>query len=153
MQAVAAEEHVRDAADPGDLELHGGLEHADVARGHQHGLARWQVVGGDPAAELDPGPAIAVQLLQDEAVTAIQAGPEALLQGHAHTDARRTGQPAVPVHHVRVPAGDVDRHDVTGNLGREGDRARPLVLGEEQAAAADHSLQAAHEPAAATTLA
>jgi len=58
----------------------------------------------------------------------------------------------VAVHEERLAGGDVDRHDVAGQLGRERDHAGAgdrLVVGEEQAAAAQDALEAAHEAAAA----
>jgi hypothetical protein len=41
--------------------------------------------------QLDPGPALAFELLQDEPVTAPQAAAETLLQPDAGRDARRAG--------------------------------------------------------------
>ena len=91
---------------------------------NQERLAGRQVIGRELAGQLDPGGALAFQLLQDEAVAAPHAAAERLLQPHAGDDARRSAQPAVPVHEVGLAGVNVHRHDVAGHLGREGDLAR-----------------------------
>ncbi len=153
VESVAAEHHVRDARYAGDLELDGALEHPDVAGVHQQRLPERKFVASQLAGELDPRPALALELLQDESVTTPQATAEALLQADAGHDPGCAAEPAVPVHEVDVTALDVHRHDVAWHLGRECDRARAPVAGQEEAAAANHALETLHEPAAATAAA
>ena len=73
VEPVAAEEHVGDAGHLGDLELDRALEHPDMTRVDEQRLPRRKLVAGQFAGQLDPGPALARQLLQDESVAAKQA--------------------------------------------------------------------------------
>src|SRR5260221_7199562 len=78
---LAAEEHVRDALDPGDAELHGRLEHRHVPRLDAHRLAWFQTVLDGVAIELGEDHARTGHLLKDEALAAHEAGAELLGEG------------------------------------------------------------------------
>ena len=77
MVPVVAQVPVVDPREPDDRERDGVVEQADVAGVDEQRLPRGQLVGDDLARELDPGLALALQLLEDEALPAPQAPPEA----------------------------------------------------------------------------
>ena len=92
--AVTAEGDVLDAREPGDGEAHPVLEQPDVTGVHQQRLPGGQFVGGDLARQLDPGPALALEPLEDEPVPAVQTAPERLLQARRWARSRRSRTPS-----------------------------------------------------------
>src|ERR1700687_1987990 len=93
--AVTAKKHVANALDARDLKTNARLEHPAMSGVDSHGFFRPQIVGHDLAVELDPCLACTSQPLQQEAVTAKNAGAERLLKSHAEADPeRRTQKPS-----------------------------------------------------------
>src|SRR5216684_7886077 len=85
-EAAAAEERVLDSGHGRDVELHGFLVHADVARVHAQGVARLQVVGHHLAVQLDPGLALSLETLHAEARAAKNARAQPLLEADRKLD-------------------------------------------------------------------
>src|SRR4029079_5609499 len=99
------------------------LEHPDMAGVDAEQLAWRQVEHANLAVEFHPRLTRPAQLLQDEALTAEDAGPELLLEADRELDALgRTQEPAALDH--QLPARrHLHRQDLTGHLGRERDRS------------------------------
>ena len=72
--SVAAEDHVLDAGNGGDLEGDAGLKGADVARMDAQSFAGLQIADDESSGEFEPGGALSGGLLQKEAVAAENSG-------------------------------------------------------------------------------
>src|ERR1700757_2773043 len=86
--SVAAEDHVADAGDAGDLEGDAGRKGSDVSRMHPQHLAGREVFGDNFARKLDPRDALAGDVLQEESVAAEDARAERLLEANSDVDLR-----------------------------------------------------------------
>ena len=107
------------------------------------------------AGELEPRGALAADLLQEEAVAAEDARAEGLLEADAELDAGGGAEEAVAVDEVLVARADLDRDDVAGDAGGEGDLAGcadGAVLGHEERAAAGDALDRSEEATTASML-
>ncbi len=82
-EAVAAEDHVLDAGDAGDLEGDAALKCSDVAGVDAEGFAGGEIFGDDFAGEFEPGGAYATDFLEQEAVSAEDTCAERLLEADA----------------------------------------------------------------------
>src|SRR5579862_3133782 len=143
-EAIATEDHVAQAADHGDLKRDAALECADVSGVDEKCFAGTEIAHNQLAGELQPGGALAADLLQQEAGAAENARAEGLLESDADADARGGAEESVTMDHVFVAGGDFDRDDVAGHMGGKGQlagAAEGAVLGHEEAAAADNPLQ------------
>ncbi len=153
--SVAAEDHVLDAADGGDLEVDAGLECADVAGVYLEDFAGGEVLDDDFAGEFEPEGADAGDLLEEESVAAEDACAEGLLEADGELDLVRGAEEAVAVDEDFVAGADFDGDDVAGDAGGEGDFAggtEGAVLGHEEGAAGGDALECAEESAAAAEL-
>src|SRR6202012_2401061 len=150
--AVPTEEHIADALNARDVEADARLECADMTGMYSQRLAGLQVTHDDLAAQLQPRGAISVELLQQKSVTAEDARAERLLKADAQLNLRRGAEEAMTVNQELMPRTDLNRQNVSGNLGREADLAGITlrgVLRHEEAVAAHYALERAKEPAAA----
>lgn len=105
----------------------------------------------DFAGELEPGDSLAGDLLEEEAVAAEDSGSERLLEAYAEDDARGGAEEAVAMHEVIVTSTDLDRNDVAGDAGGEGDgsgRSVSAVLGHEESSTACDTLEDPEETTA-----
>src|SRR5581483_536218 len=91
-QPFAAEQHRFQVARPLDVELDVLRERDDAAGVHAQPLAVVQLALDDAAAGVDEGHAVALELLQDEAFAAEEAGAEPLLEGDADPGAEGGAQ-------------------------------------------------------------
>ena len=80
---VAPEVAVGCPLDTHHLESHGRVEHADVPGVHPQRLARGQLIADQLAGQFDPGPALAADALQQEALAREDACAEGLLEAGA----------------------------------------------------------------------
>src|SRR5690606_22847100 len=154
---LAAEQHALDATDRTHVHLHAG-----VVADHAAGIDIDAFAGGKLAlhhatAGMDEHPAVAFQLLHDEALAAEQAGEDPPLEVDADLHAARAGQEAVLLaddlaavfvqlhrqHRARVRRGEGDLGLAAAGVGEHRG---------EQALAGDHALsgrqQLVHEAAA-----
>jgi hypothetical protein len=141
-QAVAAEQHVLEAAHRGDLEIYAFVKHSNMAGMHAQHLTGSQVVGDDFAAKFDPGAAGAGQALQQEAIAAENARTERLLKAGGQAHPFGGANEAVLVDQVAAAGLHLDFSHLAGDFCREGDHAglrRRTVFGHEQAAAGKRS--------------
>src|SRR5690606_2609478 len=151
-----AEQHALDAADRTHVHAHAGVV-ADHAAGiHVDALARAQFALDHAAASVDEHPAVAFELLHDEALAAEQAGEDAALEVHPDLHAARAGEETVLLaddaaavlvqlhrqHRARIGRGEGDPGLARAGMGEHGG---------EQALAGDHALagrqQLVHEAA------
>src|SRR5580704_18206988 len=112
---VTAKKHVANALDARDLKTNTRLEHADVSGVDSHGFFRPQIVGHHLAVELDPCLAGTSQPLQQEAVTANNAGAERLLKSQTEVDSRRRTQKPMTMDHVSLPGSNLNWQNMTGH--------------------------------------
>src|SRR5215813_9263291 len=111
-------------------------------------FSRLQVADDEFAGEFEPGGALSAEVLEQEAAAAEDARAERLLEAYGNLNLRRGAQKALAMNHVLVPGRDLNRHDVSGQLGRErhlARRADGAVFGHENGAAAGHALQNAEQ--------
>src|ERR1700730_1814421 len=95
--AVTTEKGVLDAGDRGDVELHGLLVHANVARVYAQRVACRQVVNDHLAVKLHPRLTLALEALHPETGSAEDAGAEPLLESDRELHADRCAHEAVPM--------------------------------------------------------
>ena len=153
--SIAAEDHVLNSRNLGDLEAHGGLKCSHMARMHPKCLAGCQLLDDQLAAELQPGCSLAAHLLQHEPCAAKDACAQRLLEAYADCDLRGGAQKPVPVNHVLRALPQLHWNNVSRYLGGEGDLAAGLngaVFGHEEAAAAGHPLERTENSAASAHL-
>src|SRR5580658_97783 len=153
--SVAAEDHVLDAGDGGDLKCDAGLECADVAGMDAQGFAGLQVADNEFAREFEPGSALSADLLQQEAVAAENSGAQGLLEADADLNLRRGAEEALTVNHVFVAGRDFDGHDVAGEF--RGERefagvADGAIFGHKNGATAGYALEHSEDASAAAEL-
>ena len=86
-QPLAAEQSVRKAADELDVVRDSGPETYDTPRVHSQRLTGHQVFFNDGAPSVHEGHPITLQALQDEALTAEEAGTDLLREGDFDFDA------------------------------------------------------------------
>src|SRR6516225_8086938 len=91
--------------------------------------SRCEVVADHLAGQLDPGPALTADALQDEVLAREDPGGEGLLEPCGDLDARCAGQEPVPVHQVLGAGADLGPHDAARQLGRERDGPRRVLRG------------------------
>ena len=120
---IAAEDHVFDAGNHGDLEADRRLERAYVAGMHAQHFAGREVLLDELAGELEPRRAHAANALQQESIAAKDARAERLLKSQRDGDLRRGAQKAVPVHQILLPLAELDGHNVAGDFGGKRHRA------------------------------
>ena len=152
---VTAEEHVLDARDRGDLEVHIRVEGADVAGMDTQDLSGLKIFDHQLTRKLQPGRALTAHTLQDEAAATKDTGTQRLLEADAELYLRGRTEEAVPMDQVLVTGRNLHRNDVSRNLGRKSHLARIVegpVLGHEERSAAGHTLDRAEETAAASEL-
>src|SRR6185312_7391736 len=140
--SVAAEDHVADARNAGDLEGDVGMESADVAGMNAEGFSGGEVLGDNFAGEFEPCSSLAGDALEDESVAAEDTGAEGLLEADAESDLGCAAEEAVAMEH-EVAGAQVNRNDVAGDAGSEGELAGGSdgsVFGHEKASAASDSL-------------
>jgi hypothetical protein len=114
---------------------------------HAQRLTGLEVVHDHLAVELDPGVRAPGELLQDESLAAEDAGTEPLLEPHRQLDSRCAAEEAVPLGEEPRALPHLDRQDLSGELGGEGDHAGGSlgqVFGHEDPAAGDAELQHPH---------
>ena len=87
--AVAAKDHVFEAADEGDLEADAGMEGPNMAGVYAEHFAGLEVFDDDFAGELEPCRAYSADALEEEAVAAEDASTERLLKADAELDLLR----------------------------------------------------------------
>jgi len=153
--SVAAEDEIAKSGDALDLEGDVGVEGADVAGVDAKGLAGSEVLDDDFAGEFEPGHSFAVDLLEEEAIAAEDAGAEGLLEADAERDARGGAEEAMAMDHVLVTTSDLDGDDVSGNSGGEGYCARGsggAVLGHEEGSATGDAFERTQKAAATGVL-
>ena len=151
--AVLAEHAVRDAGKSCRLEAHGRVEGPDMTGVDAQALAGGELVGRDLSGELDPGRAVALEALEEEALPTEDGAAEGLLHGDGRRDVRRPAQPAVAMDYVLRSRCDLDGEDPPGKLGCKDQHAwaaRRLVAGEEDSCSGGDPLQSGHEAALAT---
>ena len=115
---------------------------------HAQGVARLQVVDHHLAMQLDPRPALSLQALHTKAGASEDARTQSLLKADRKLDADGGAHEPVPVNHVALVGGDLERQDLPGQLGRKRKQARPTncgVLGHEQRAARHGAAERAEE--------
>ena len=98
--------------------------------------------------QLDPRPALSLQALHTKAGASEDARTQSLLKADRKLDADRGAHEPVPVNHVALVGGDLERQNLPRQLGCERQQARPTdcrVLGHEQRAARDGAAQRAEE--------
>src|SRR5204863_9151118 len=99
---------------------------------------------------LPEGAALAPEVLHPKAGAAEDAGAQALLETDSELDARQGALEAVAVDHVAGAGADLERQDLAGQLGGEGDQALASlgpVLGHEDGAARHGAAEDAEEAA------
>src|SRR5262249_54466817 len=105
--------------------------------------------------ELDPGDTDTADVLEDEAVTAEDAGAKRLLESDTEGDLRCAAKESVAVNHELAAGADLDGKDVARDAGCEGDFSGASggpVLGHEEAATADDTANGAEEASPARHL-
>lgn len=120
---------------PCHLELNRLSERANVARVNQQLLALGELIVDHLAPEFDPCRTMSFEPLEDEPLLPEERPTERLLEGHGSDDIARPTDPAIAMHEVGLPLRDLERNDVTGELGTEGDEsrsARGLEVREQQ---------------------
>jgi hypothetical protein len=123
-----------------------------VAGMHAQRPALGKIKSDHVASQLDPGPALAADALQHEALAGEDARSEGLLEARGDPDAGGACQKAAPVHQVLPAGSDLDRQDAAGKLRRERDSPRLAVrrvTAEQQRRSGDFAHQRAHHPLAA----
>ncbi len=124
---------------------------------HAQELARLEVVGDDLAAQLAPGAALTMDLLEAEAVTTEETGAQVLLKADRQLHAPDTCHEGVAMRKVAVARlrRDVERKDLSRQARGERDHSRPTlrgVLAHEDGAATQGPLEHAADAATAAHL-
>jgi hypothetical protein len=152
---VAAEDHVFDAGDGGDLERDAGLEGSDVAGVDAESFSGLKVADDKFAGEFEPGHALSSDALEQEAVATENSCAERLLEADAELNLRGGAEKPMAVDHEFVSGRNFDRNDVAGELGGKGQfagRSHGAVFGHEDGAAAGDALEHAEKASAAAEL-
>src|SRR5580693_4484031 len=118
--SVAAEDHILDARNSGDLERNTGLKRTNMARMNAQSFAGLQVAHDEFSGEFEPGSPLSAESLQQEAVAAEDARAQRLLKADANLYLRSGTEKAMTVNHVFVSRRDFDRHDVARQFSGEG---------------------------------
>src|SRR5882724_6147922 len=110
---------------------------------HAQSFSGLQVAQDEFAGKLKPGGALSAEVLKQKAAATENARTQRLLEADRNLNLRRRAKKSVAMDHVLVPGRDLNRHDVSGQLGRKrhlAGSADGAVFGHEKRAAASHPL-------------
>src|SRR6185437_11672442 len=137
------------------IERHAPLKRSYVSWVNAQSFPGLQVAHHQFAREFQPRRSLTAQLLQKESIAAEDARSQRLLKRNRYLNLGRSAKETMAMDHVFVPGPNLDRHNVSGQLGGEGNFARNsdrAVFGHENRAATNRSLEYAEETSAAAEL-
>src|SRR5690349_20165924 len=105
--------------------------------------------------KLEPGSALAADMLKDETASAKDSRAQRLLESDANLNLRGRAKKPMAVNHVFMARADLDRHNVSGKFCRKRQFARPThgaIFGHEKRSAACDALQRAPDASSAGKL-
>src|SRR5271168_412278 len=118
--SIAAEEHVANSGNRGDLKRHAGLEGAHMARMNAQRLPGAKVLSDDLARQLNPRGADTADMLQPKAIAAKDTRAQRVLESHPQLHLRRGAKKAVTMDKVLVSVDHRHGQNMPRNLGGKG---------------------------------